>query len=145
MRRSPPTASTTWEELWYEPVPGDGRGTDQLLLSATRNCRSSIPGEFVNSPLEDPQIMERNPYYHAVDTEGNQLPYIDRIQHSLFEDLQTLNLWVAQGLIDMQKRHLSVADFTFFKENEEAGDYTVDALEIGFDQRLPSQYRPPRS
>jgi peptide/nickel transport system substrate-binding protein len=69
--------------------------------------------------------MERNPYYHAVDTEGNQLPYIDRINHALFEDNQTLNLWIAQGLIDMQNRHLSTADFTFFKENEEAGDYTV--------------------
>jgi peptide/nickel transport system substrate-binding protein len=69
--------------------------------------------------------MVRNPYYHAVDTEGNQLPYVDHVTHALFEDTQTLNLWIAQGLIDMQNRHLSTQDFTFFKENEEGGGYKV--------------------
>jgi peptide/nickel transport system substrate-binding protein len=79
----------------------------------------------VNAPTEDPHIMERNPYYHAVDTEGNQLPYIDRIQHSLFEDNAVFDLWIAQGLIDMQNRHVAPANFTFYKENEEAGNYKV--------------------
>jgi peptide/nickel transport system substrate-binding protein len=115
---------TDWTELWYEGGPGDVQGwvpfwfknPDMPTLCAWRS---------LNTPLDDPHVMERNPYYHAVDTEGNQLPYIDRVQHSLFENTETLNLWVAQGLIDMQTRHLSAADFTFFKENEEAGDYHV--------------------
>ncbi len=115
---------STWQELWYEAGPGDGRGPISFWY---RNPDLPIinPWRAKNSPLDDPQIMERNPYYHAVDTEGNQLPYIDKIQHSLFADNQTLNLWIAQGLIDMQNRHLSVADYTFFKENEEAGGYKV--------------------
>lgn len=115
---------STWQELWYESGPGDGRGPINFFY---RNPELPMinPWRALNSPLEDPQILERNPYYHAVDTEGNQLPYIDRIQHSLFEDNQTLNLWIAQGLIDMQERHLAVADYTFFKENEDAGDYHV--------------------
>jgi peptide/nickel transport system substrate-binding protein len=115
---------TTWEELHYETAPGDGRGPINFWF---RNPELPTIGAWIaeNSPLEDPYVMVRNPYYHAVDTAGNQLPYIDRVSHALFEDTQTLNLWVAQGLIDMQQRHLSPADFTFFKENEEAGGYQV--------------------
>ncbi|MBN1563336.1 MAG: ABC transporter substrate-binding protein [Anaerolineae bacterium] len=79
----------------------------------------------VNFPTDDPFVMERNPYYHAVDTEGNQLPYIDKMEHALFDDNTVLDLWIAQGRIDMQNRHVSSANFTFYKENEEAGDYQV--------------------
>ncbi len=114
----------SWEQLWFGGGAGDGQGPvpfyylnpDVPVINAWRS---------VNTALDDPYVLERNPYYHAVDTEGNQLPYIDRIQHSLFESNETLNLWIAQGLIDMQMRHLGVADFTFYKENEEAGDYKV--------------------
>ena len=114
----------TWEELHFEAAPGDGRGPINFWF---RNPELPVFNAWrsQNSPLEDPHIMVRNPYYHAVDTEGNQLPYIDTVTHALFEDNQTLNLWIAQGLIDMQNRHLSTSDFTFFKENEEAGDYQV--------------------
>lgn len=115
---------TTWQELWYESAPGDGRGVANFWF---RNPDIPVINAWksLNSPLEDPHIMVRNPYYHAVDTAGNQLPYIDRISHALFEDNQTLNLWIAQGLIDMQNRHLATADYTFFKENEEAGGYKL--------------------
>ena len=44
---------------------------------------------------------------HTVDAEGRQLPYIDSVTHDLFEDAETLNLWVVQGLIDMQARHIN--------------------------------------
>ena len=118
------TGLTDWSELWWGDGAGDGQGwvcfyfknPDLPVINAWRS---------VNTPLDDPYILERNPYYHAVDSEGNQLPYIDQIRHSLFEDTQTLNLWIAQGLIDMQTRHLSTADYTFFKENEDGGDYHV--------------------
>jgi peptide/nickel transport system substrate-binding protein len=115
---------TAWQELWYEAGPGDGRGPISFWF---RNPELPVCNAWKaeNSPLEDPYYMVRNPYYHAVDTDGKQLPYIDKVQHSLFESTETLNLWIAQGLIDMQNRHLSTADYTFFKENEEAGGYKL--------------------
>ncbi|UJW84783.1 ABC transporter substrate-binding protein [Devosia sp. SL43] len=76
-------------------------------------------------PPADTVVMVRNPYYYAVDQEGNQLPYIDRIEHRLFQDPETLNLMIAQGELDMQDRHLSLANYTFYKENEERGGYQI--------------------
>ena len=114
----------SWEQLWFYQAPGDIQGPipfwfrnpDMPAINAWRST---------NTPLDDPYMMERNPFYHAVDTEGNQLPYIDKIQHNLFDQTETLNLWIAQGQIDMQMRHLSAADYTFYKENEEAGGYKI--------------------
>ena len=76
-------------------------------------------------PPADTVTMVRNPYYWAVDQEGNQLPYIDRIEHRLFQDPETLNLMIAQGQLDMQDRHLNLANYTFYKENEARGGYHI--------------------
>jgi peptide/nickel transport system substrate-binding protein len=48
-------------------------------------------------------ILERNPYYWKVDTEGNQLPYIDRIEATGFEDYESMLLSVLEGNFDTLK------------------------------------------
>ncbi len=51
-------------------------------------------------------VMERNPYYWKVDTNGNQLPYIDSMVHELQAEAKTIVLKAIAGEIDMQGRHL---------------------------------------
>ena len=41
--------------------------------------------------------FERNPYYYKVDTEGKQLPYIDRIVSVQVEDVEMVNQQRAFG------------------------------------------------
>lgn len=56
-----------------------------------------------------PQTFVRNPYYAAVDTQGNQLPYLDR----LVMDIKTNNLIAvsaANGEPSMQDRHTRYED-----------------------------------
>jgi ABC-type dipeptide/oligopeptide/nickel transport system permease component/ABC-type transport system substrate-binding protein len=58
-----------------------------------------------------PQTLVRNPYYWVVDTQGNQLPYLDR----LVLDIRTNNLIAiaaANGEITMQDRHIRYDDHT---------------------------------
>ncbi|MCB0092114.1 MAG: hypothetical protein KDE54_29700, partial [Caldilineaceae bacterium] len=66
-----------------------------------------------------------NPYFFAVDADGNQLPYVDNVEHRLFETPDVFNLWIINGEIDFQNRHVGLDSFTLFKENEENGDYQV--------------------
>lgn len=68
-------------------------------------------------------IAERNPYYWKVDTEGNQLPYIDRIRFTLVEDNQAVNLMALAGDLDMQHRRINFSDFPVYQENAEQGNY----------------------
>jgi peptide/nickel transport system substrate-binding protein len=78
-----------------------------------------------NALSEEVFTMERNPYFFGVDEAGNQLPYIDGISHRLFDNDETLALWVTGGEIDFQARHMSIANFTLYKENEDSGEYQV--------------------
>lgn len=113
----------TWQQLHgagdlftQGPVAGWWTNPDLPVMNAWKS---------VNKPTEDPWLATRNPYYHAVDPAGNQLPYLDGWTHALFDDNSVFDLWIAQGLIDAQIRHVTTANFTFYKENEAKGDYKV--------------------
>ncbi len=83
------------------------------------------PWLMKGSMAEERFVMERNPYYYATDPEGNQVPYIDTVTHRLFENSEMLNMWVINGEIDYQARHLSFGNYTLYKENEASGEYRV--------------------
>ena len=51
-------------------------------------------------------VLKRNPYFWQVDTEGNQLPYVDGITFSIAQDVESLMLDVVSGKIDIQERHI---------------------------------------
>ena len=61
--------------------------------------------------------MRRNPYCIWVDTEGNQLPYIDRISHVLCSGPEAVNFKAAAGQLDFQSRHLLVSNVPFLLAN----------------------------
>ena len=69
--------------------------------------------------------LSRNPYYFAVDPEGNQLPYIDEARFTFFADPEALNLAAVAGEIDMQGRHIQMSSYPVLKENEAEGNYRV--------------------
>ena len=76
-------------------------------------------------------VAERNPYYWKVDTAGNQLPYIDRVVWQYVSSPAVIPLMAAAGKIDMQARKLSFSDYTFYKQNEEKGDYKTQIVASG--------------
>lgn len=78
------------------------------------------------SPINTPTwAMERNPYFWAVDTAGNQLPYIDRITMTLAENTEVANLRAIAGEYDVQERHMHLSKLPVFLENAKKGNYTV--------------------
>ncbi|MGB8983952.1 MAG: ABC transporter substrate-binding protein [Anaerolineales bacterium] len=66
----------------------------------------------------------RNPYYWRVDTEGNQLPYIDEIQIEIVADEQTRILNCSQGKYDTAFRICGGPnEIPFLSDNAEQGEY----------------------
>jgi peptide/nickel transport system substrate-binding protein len=77
-------------------------------------------------PINTPTFaLERNPFYYAVDVEGNQLPYINSIVMTLAEDLEVLNLRAMAGQYDFQERHIDIAKLPVILENRDRGNYDV--------------------
>lgn len=78
------------------------------------------------TPINTPTwSLERNPYYWAVDTAGNQLPYIDKISMGLAENLEVLNLRAIAGEYDLQERHVSLPKLPVYIENQNKGNYSI--------------------
>jgi peptide/nickel transport system substrate-binding protein len=77
-------------------------------------------------PINTPTwVMERNPFYYVVDTDGNQLPYIDSVVMTLAENIEVANLRAMAGEYDLQERHMDLAKLPVILENRDRGKYDV--------------------
>jgi peptide/nickel transport system substrate-binding protein len=70
-------------------------------------------------------VLERNAYSIWVDTDGNQLPYIDRISMSNAGSVEEINERAAAGEYDMQDNHLWATHLAHLKANEAKGVYST--------------------
>ena len=71
-----------------------------------------------------PKFFVRNPYFWAVDPEGNQLPYVDRVMTKVINTDFVPNT-AASGGITMQGRHIYYLYYTLLMSQREVGDYEV--------------------
>ncbi len=70
--------------------------------------------------------MRRNAYFWQVDTAGNQLPYVDGIQFSIAQDVESLMLDVISGRIDIQERHIdTLQNKPTVAQNAQRGNYRL--------------------
>jgi peptide/nickel transport system substrate-binding protein len=78
------------------------------------------------TPINTPSWkLDRNPYYWAVDSAGNQLPYMDGITMGLAENLEVLNMRAIAGEYDLQERHMDLKKLPVLLENAKKGQYSV--------------------
>jgi len=71
-----------------------------------------------------PQGFVRNPYYYAVDPQGNQLPYLDRVVFGV-KNSKMITAAVAGGETSMQSRHVNFEDYTLLASEASRRDYTL--------------------
>jgi peptide/nickel transport system substrate-binding protein len=84
------------------------------------------PWHMIDQPQEGLFILERNAYYWKVDTEGNQLPYVDNLRYDYITTADASKLKLAQNELDALGQHdVTMADYPFYKDNETAGNFTV--------------------
>jgi peptide/nickel transport system substrate-binding protein len=77
-------------------------------------------------PYADSDRVEavRNPYYWKVDTEGNQLPYIDRVTWAKLDDPQLMLLRMTAGELDFAFRHINNSTYkSVLFDGQETGNY----------------------
>jgi len=67
-----------------------------------------------------------NPYFHIVDTQGNQLPYISEQDEVYINDNEIRILKLVNAEADYKAQSLQLPAAPILLENAEKGDYTVD-------------------
>ncbi|MHB1317492.1 MAG: ABC transporter substrate-binding protein [Anaerolineae bacterium] len=87
---------------------------------------------FINV-TDSPQssVLERNPYYLAVDPEGNQLPYIDKIVNDKCADLSILDAKTVGGQYDFCGFELRILSYATYDEGAKAANAHMTLWQSG--------------
>ncbi len=92
----------------------------------TRRKSIGHPGLYAWVRVESaPGVIEyeRNPFYFKVDTEGKQLPYIDRIVSYEVSDHEMVMMKIIAGELDYVSAEVRLRELPLLVQNEENGGY----------------------
>jgi peptide/nickel transport system substrate-binding protein len=112
-----------WVELYNSKAnhPDRWRGTELPVLTPWM-----LATPYSGNATE--VVARRNPYFYKVDTDGNQLPYIDEVTYVIVQDPQALLLKVINGEIDLHYNNINTIDMrpTLY-DNRDKGNYVFFA------------------
>ncbi len=115
-------------ELYY----GNSDWTDTpspLLSGDADDVLPTLESHILVEETTEGRHLVANPYFFMVDTVGNQLPYINEQDEVYIPEAEVRNLKITNGEVDYKVQSIDIIDFPLYKENESAGNYTVD---LGF-------------
>jgi peptide/nickel transport system substrate-binding protein len=77
------------------------------------------------TPLPAEQfVFQRNPYFHRVDTNGRQLPYVDEVTLTIGTNA-LIPAKAAAGEADLQARYIAFENYTFLKDASKRMNFEV--------------------
>lgn len=99
---------------------------DDMYRNENRDLPSLQPWVLATDLPAQRFVFERNPFYHRVDTQGVQLPYIDRVIVNV-ASASLISLKAGSGESDLQARYIRFDNYTFLRQG---------AKQFKFDVRL---------
>jgi len=90
--------------VWGKPLNPDRPGLTTYVL---------------DERTADRRVWVRNPYYWKVDTEGNQLPYVDRIDAEIISDMEVAQGMIMSGALDFAGQQTDIRNYPMYRASEE--------------------------
>jgi len=113
-------------EQWYQLYLALGQAQ---LQSTVQTIGNNLPPTLEAYVLVERdatrRVYERNPYFWMVDTEGNQLPYIDRIVVNVVNDRESIDGSIIAGDVDFAGFHTDTTSIPLYQQYQESGNYTM--------------------
>jgi peptide/nickel transport system substrate-binding protein len=78
-------------------------------------------------------VWERNPYYFKVDTNGQQLPYVDKIISQQVENVEMVNLKALTGEIDFMRESTALVKIPLYMESAQQAGFRVVLTDMHVD------------
>ena len=119
-----------WRQFHPKYTPGASYGdfrqmttrAQQLMTPGVPRLSAWVTTEWVRGQR---LVYQRNPYYWKIDSEGQQLPYADRIDFNIIGDTQVILLKFINGEIDLFGRYSRIDMFEALKVEEKKGKFTI--------------------
>ena len=83
--------------------------------------RAMIPVESTPTLVR----YQRNPYYWAVDSQGNQLPYLDGVVMERLQDIESYHAKIITGAYDYAAGNTSVLNYATYEASAQTAGYKV--------------------
>lgn len=113
----------------FEAAFGVNTPPDKLVCSGPYRLKMYKAGEYT--------LLERNPYYFAVDKKGQQLPYFDTVVHSVVPDQNAISLRFLKGDCDVQE-FVRPEEAMRFKAEAAGGKFQLHELGVASQMDLIS-------
>lgn len=97
---------------------------DNMYRNDNPDLPTLDPWVIRTRPPADRFMFERNPYFHRIDAEGRQLPYIDRVAVTIAEP-KLIPLKTSAGEADLQARNIAFNNYTFLRQAAKRNDLDV--------------------
>jgi peptide/nickel transport system substrate-binding protein len=97
---------------------------DNLYRMDNPDLPTLQPWVNTTAPPANRFVFRRNPYFHRMDANGRQLPYIDEVALTV-ADSRLIPAMANAGESDLQARGLNFSDVTVLRGGEERSGYTT--------------------
>jgi len=105
-------------EFWYQYY-------NKMMDSSKNPAKPTLKPYYVREAVVDTDFLERNPYYFMVDSEGNQLPYIDEINVHRVADIEMYNAKIVSGEWDFAGRNTSLMNYATYDAASKDNKYHI--------------------
>ncbi|HMA14129.1 MAG: ABC transporter substrate-binding protein [Bacteroidota bacterium] len=112
----------SWAELYHRQ--------DRMFLFDNPDLPTLQPWMNTTAPPAERFVAKRNPYFHRVDAQGRQLPYIDELILARTEP-RLIAAKAAAGEAGLQARGLSFQDGALLKQAEKEGRVKLHLWPVG--------------
>ena len=112
--------NSDWKDV-PSPILKDRAKARSMPMAVVPTLESHI---LVNDDSKG-RLAVANPYFHMVDTAGNQLPYFNELNEVYVPEKEVRNLKLVNGEVDYKMQNLFLVDFPLYKQNEDNGNYSV--------------------
>ena len=97
-----------------------------LLSGEAEDVLPTLESHILVEENTEGRRLVANPYFHMVDTNGNQLPYINEQEELYVPEKEVRNLKITNGEVSYKVQAIFIDDFPLYKDNEGNGDYTAE-------------------
>lgn len=112
----------------WTDVPSPMLRDPSKLPKLPANIQPSLESFITVADTTEGRHYVANPYFHMVDTAGNQLPYIDEQDETYINDNEVRILKAINGEYDYKYQSITLPDAPILMDNQEKGGYTIELI-----------------
>ncbi|TDJ20976.1 MAG: ABC transporter substrate-binding protein [Gammaproteobacteria bacterium] len=85
----------------------------------------TLESHIVTQDTDERRRVVANPFFHQVDTQGNQLPYINEIEETYIANEEVQTLKMVNGEVDYKNQSVNLEQAPVLLQNQKKGNYTL--------------------